>query len=261
MPAHGYRNQREEALWAITHQGQRFSGVASQSRREGFCRMSESQLRRLIAERSQAAADETFVEDARSDRRVTYRQLEGSVRAWSRTLDAAEVTADANVLLDVSDPVAFAVALLGVIASGRCAVPTDPSAPDGEKARLAAAVGAALTISDGATPTAMPVGLDGYPTAGAGPALSGSGGAGRLRLHTSGSTGEPKAVELTEAQLLHVAGQVADHNALVPADRGYNSLPAVPHQRRGRRPSWPRSSPGARSCSIASSSAAGSGSS
>jgi acyl-CoA synthetase (AMP-forming)/AMP-acid ligase II len=48
---------------------------------------------------------------------------------------------------------------------------------------------------------------------------------GSVLLLTSGSTGTPKAVELTEAQLLHVAAGVARHNQLTPADRGYNPLP------------------------------------
>jgi acyl-CoA synthetase (AMP-forming)/AMP-acid ligase II len=44
-------------------------------------------------------------------------------------------------------------------------------------------------------------------------------------LLTSGSTGAPKAVELTEDRLLHVARAVARHNRLTAADRGFSPLP------------------------------------
>jgi acyl-CoA synthetase (AMP-forming)/AMP-acid ligase II len=44
-------------------------------------------------------------------------------------------------------------------------------------------------------------------------------------LFTSGSTGTPKGVELTERQLLFVAGEIARNNELSPSDRGFNSLP------------------------------------
>jgi acyl-CoA synthetase (AMP-forming)/AMP-acid ligase II len=46
-----------------------------------------------------------------------------------------------------------------------------------------------------------------------------------VALLTSGSTGEPKAVELDERRLLHVAEAVAAHNELSEGDRGYNPLP------------------------------------
>ena len=46
-----------------------------------------------------------------------------------------------------------------------------------------------------------------------------------MLLLTSGSTGAPKAVELTEDRLLHVARAVARHHQLSPADRGFSPLP------------------------------------
>ena len=46
-----------------------------------------------------------------------------------------------------------------------------------------------------------------------------------MLLLTSGSTGTPKAVELTEAQCLHVAGAVAAHHRLTRTDRGFCPLP------------------------------------
>jgi acyl-CoA synthetase (AMP-forming)/AMP-acid ligase II len=54
---------------------------------------------------------------------------------------------------------------------------------------------------------------------------AGAAGRGSVLLFTSGSTGEPKGVELSEEQLLFVARGIAAHNALTAGDRGYNPLP------------------------------------
>jgi oxalate---CoA ligase len=77
----------------------------------------------------------------------------------------------------------------------------------------------------------VPALADGIPAAGphgddAGArGVPGGRGSGSVLLLTSGSTGAPKAVELTEDRLLHVARAVADHNRLTPDDRGFNPLP------------------------------------
>jgi acyl-CoA synthetase (AMP-forming)/AMP-acid ligase II len=177
--------------------------------------MSESQLRRLIDERARSTPEASYLLDARNERRVTFGQLRDLTAAWGAHLDSAAIRPGATVLIDRSDPLDFAVVFLAVIAAGRCAVPVDPKAPSGEKARTRSMVGAALVVSDGDE-------VDGSAAnGGSDPALA----AGTLRLHTSGSTGEPKAVNLTEAQLLHVAAQIARHNQLSPGDRGYNPLP------------------------------------
>ena len=57
---------------------------------------------------------------------------------------------------------------------------------------------------------------------GADPAPAGRGG---IFLCTSGTTGTPKGILLREDQLMHVAGSVAAHHRLTPADRGYCCLP------------------------------------
>ena len=66
---------------------------------------------------------------------------------------------------------------------------------------------------------------------------------GGLVLSTSGTTGTPKVISLDEGRLLHAAGRIAGHHRLSVIDRGFNPLPALPHQRRGGRPPghpwWP----------------------
>ena len=44
-------------------------------------------------------------------------------------------------------------------------------------------------------------------------------------LSTSGTTGAPKLIHLTEAQLLHTAGSIATHHGLSAVDRGLSPLP------------------------------------
>jgi acyl-CoA synthetase (AMP-forming)/AMP-acid ligase II len=169
-----------------------------------------------------------FAEDARSGRTVTYRQLERAARAWSGWLDHHEAAVGDTVLVDIDDPLDFAVAYLGIISSGRCCAPIDPNAPSAELQRTIRTTGPVLIVSDrparadsaaiaflrvdGGCPPAAPEGAADY-------------AGGSVRLSTSGSTGEPKVVHLTEAQLLHVAHNIAAHNELTESDRGYNCLP------------------------------------
>jgi oxalate---CoA ligase len=187
--------------------------------------MSGSQLRRLVDAQSRELDATTYLADARSDRTVSYAELADGVRCWVAALDERGIPAPANVLLDISDPLKFGVVFVSVIAAGRCAVPVDPNAPPGEKARMRTAVSPDLIVSDDESSAhdvlVDEAGRPDIPTATTAAATR----PGALRLHTSGSTGEPKAVQLDEFQLLHVAGQIAEHNRLVPGDHGYNSLP------------------------------------
>ena len=69
------------------------------------------------------------------------------------------------------------------------------------------------------TPDGLPATPIGAPT------TTAAAGPGSVFLVTSGSTGAPKAVVLTEAQCLHVARAVAAHHRLTRADRGFCPLP------------------------------------
>jgi oxalate---CoA ligase len=182
----------------------------------------------LILSRATAAPGVPFLTDARSDRVVDHAALATAAARWSRELAAHGVAPGARVVIDVDDPLAFAVVHLSVIAAGRCSAPVDPAAPDAEARRAREALRPTLVVTDRPGRTgelvAAGTGLPVRPRAAAdGPAPRGP--AGSAVLLTSGSTGAPKAVVLTEAQLLHVAGAVARHHELTPADRGYNPLP------------------------------------
>ncbi|MBF4581324.1 AMP-binding protein [Curtobacterium sp. VKM Ac-2865] len=194
-------------------------------------------LRALIRQRAAEDPDHVYLEDARSDRVLRHRDLETAVAAWSSTFDVIGVPDSGAVLVDVGDPIAFAVVHLAAVASGRRAVPVDTGQPTTEPARLADLLGgASIVVSDRLEDTTIP----GTPAARVDPATSlpsdvrdgdlptatpDTPGEGSVVLFTSGSTGTPKGVELPESQLLFVARAVAEHNALTRDDRGFNSLP------------------------------------
>jgi oxalate---CoA ligase len=213
-------------------------------------RVPTSGLAPLVAGRAREFEGRVFLTEAATGRTLTFDHLGELTRRRAAELAAAHVPAregrgganTGRVLIDVADPVNFCIEYLGVIAAGRCAVPVNPDAPDAELARTVAAVGPAVLISDRpgraealglpaleTPPRPLPPRRGGtttlarFGTPDRFGSLNRSGGS--VLLLTSGSTGAPKAVELTDQQLVYVAGGVARHNELTPADRGYCPLP------------------------------------
>jgi oxalate---CoA ligase len=186
-------------------------------------------LARLVAGRAQEHGQRTFLEDARGGRTLSFARLAELVRERAAALDAAAIPPGARVLIDIENPVHFCAAYLGVLAAGRCAVPMDPDAPVAELARTVSVVRPEVMIGDRADRVAC----SGVPPLRRRPGRRATAAGpghprprpGSVLLLTSGSTGAPKAVELTEGRLLHVARAVARHNRLTPADRGFSPLP------------------------------------
>jgi acyl-CoA synthetase (AMP-forming)/AMP-acid ligase II len=190
----------------------------------------------LISRRAEETPNAVYLEDARSDRSVTYGRFARSVALWRDAFGDLGIRAGASVLVDLNDPLSFAVAHEAVVAYGLRSIPVDPDAPGSTLERLSGLVGgAAMVISDREDRSQLPAitsatvdASNGSPSdltfsthaAAATPREGGS-----AILFTSGSTGEPKGVELSEAQLLHVASAIASHNALTAHDRGFNPLP------------------------------------
>ncbi len=188
---------------------------------------SPGSLAGLIARHAAGAPGDVWLEDARSDRSETFAGLAAALAAWDVRLSKAGVATGGSVVVDVADPLDFALAHLSVVASGRRSVPANPDLTDTELARICGLLGQRVTVITDrddrsvAGATIVPVStLEPI----AEPFLS-SGARGSVLLFTSGSTGEPKGVEMPEQQLLFVAERIAEHNALTPADRGYNPLP------------------------------------
>ena len=174
-----------------------------------------------------------YLEDAHGPRTVTYAGLRRCTRAWQRRLDDAGVPPGARVGVRLADPLDYATALVSLLGAGRVAVPLDPAAPAAEVARVLAVARPGAVVSDG--PEGLPPGLpvltapdpdtDPEPARGGPEPARGGRPAGGIFLCTSGTTGSPKGVLLSERQLTHVAVGVAIHHRLTPADRGYCCLP------------------------------------
>jgi acyl-CoA synthetase (AMP-forming)/AMP-acid ligase II len=197
----------------------------------------QESLAALVRRRAETSPGHPFLEDARSDRTLTYAAFAAAVDAWRQTFDDLRIAPSGSVLVDVGDPLSFAVVHIAALSSGRRAIPVDTGQPVSEPTRLAGLLqGASLVVSDRDDDSSVA----GVPAAGIDPDGFGPTGVsagtvpasnpdvlstGSVVLFTSGSTGTPKGVELPEPQLLFVARAVAAHNGLTPDDRGFNSLP------------------------------------
>ena len=184
----------------------------------------------MLTEQIDAAAacrgDAPYLEDAASTATLTYAGLQSSVRAWARHLDEAGIPPGARVAVRLPDVFGYACALVGILAAGRVAVPLDPGAPAGDVARMLKVAQPMALVGDDPEPGLPVLGLPDGGGRGSlrrrSAALAGRGG---IFLCTSGTTGTPKGILLREGQLMHVAGSVAAHHRLTPADRGYCCLP------------------------------------
>jgi acyl-CoA synthetase (AMP-forming)/AMP-acid ligase II len=181
----------------------------------------------LLDRRANEKGDSVYLEDARSDSTVSYGELAEAAARWRSILASESIPAGGSVIVDVADPLAFAVVHLSVIAAGRRSVPTNPDLATADLQRITDLLdGAVIVVSDrsdrriaGArviAPDAAAIG---------GSSRIDPNASGAALLFTSGSTGEPKGVELDERQLLFVARGIARHNGLTESDRGYNPLP------------------------------------
>ena len=181
----------------------------------------------LLERRAIENGDSVYLEDARSDSIVSYGELAGAAARWRVILEYESIPLGGSVIVDVADPLAFAVVHLSVIAAGRRSVPTNPDLATADLQRIIGLLdGAVIVVSDRSDrhiPGARVVAPD-APSIGE-PSPIDPNASGAALLFTSGSTGEPKGVELGEGQLLFVARAIAKHNQLTESDRGYNPLP------------------------------------
>jgi acyl-CoA synthetase (AMP-forming)/AMP-acid ligase II len=185
--------------------------------------------------------DSVYLRDARGGGELTYAGLRAATLAWDRRLTEAGIPAGTPVAVRLAGPLEYATALVALIGAGRIAVPLDPGAPPADLVRVLDVARPQVAITDEAFAEGMPVlpfeDPEGVPgkspggpgsgpqIGGPGPGGMGGGSPGGIYLCTSGTTGTPKGILLSEAQLAHVAASVAAHHGITPADRGYCSLP------------------------------------
>jgi len=164
----------------------------------------------LITERAAGAGGDVALAEGRTGRTLTWAGLAEVVDAW-----AARAACPAQaIILKAGRPLEFIGAYLGLLVAGAVVLPMDPDGGDGE---LSAAI-AGFEVG------AVASGEDLRPLRPGASALRWA-EPGTVVLRTSGSTGAPKGVPLTEAQLLHAATLVAGHHGLSPADTVYSCLP------------------------------------
>jgi oxalate---CoA ligase len=189
-------------------------------------------IKQWIEEAAARGQDATYLEDASGAGKLSYAGLQRSARTWARYLDRAGIPPGARVAVQLPEPLRYAEALVAILSAGRVVVPLDPAAPPAALARLFEVARPVAVVTDGGSgglppgPAVLRPPRPGEAEAGRVPSPPGPlSAAGGIFLCTSGTTGTPKGILLTEDQLGHVAACVARHHRLTPADRGYCCLP------------------------------------
>jgi acyl-CoA synthetase (AMP-forming)/AMP-acid ligase II len=176
--------------------------------------------------------DAPFVIEAETGRALTYRQCASAVRAMRGFFGETPC----GVALTLPGGIANAVTWISALTAGHTLVPLSPNAANEEKFRAAALYQPDILVveqpEEGAAfarPSATIITQQALEQFIA-DAISHDGALppaheGQLCLTTSGTTGEPKGVCLTERQLAWTAEQVRLSHRLTPADRGLTVLP------------------------------------
>ncbi|GHF39231.1 acyl-CoA synthetase (AMP-forming)/AMP-acid ligase II [Amycolatopsis bartoniae] len=184
---------------------------------------------RLLSTRAREQAESLAFLSGEDERALTWRAVAEHATRWPGIAEPGS-----RVGLVVADPLAFTAAYLGCLAAGLTAAPVDPRLTPAELSATLARLRVDVLATD--QPDAIHAELDTVLVDLAGPRRIWSAttanrpsDAAALRpavlLTSSGTTGRPKGIPLTEWQLLHAAGRVARHHGFVPGERGYTPLP------------------------------------
>lgn len=156
-----------------------------------------SRIASLVTERASGAPRGAAFVEGRTGEVLTWGDLDALLVDWTGRHDLA----GRAVLIKEERPLAFLTAYLGLLAAGAVVFPVAPDATDADVAAAQSGFGVgsgdAVTWAEPAT----------------------------VVLRTSGTTGTPKGVPLTEERLLRAAALVAHHHQFSPTDTVYSSLP------------------------------------
>ncbi len=159
-----------------------------------------------------AAPDAPALIEAASGRTHTRAALDALATAFGAALPAT--VARRRVTFALPNGAAWFAAFLGLLRAGATPVPLDPSEPDAQQLALAAAAAASFAWIDGRLLPAAPE----EAAARASPRSA-------LVKLTSGSTGTPRALPFTHAQMLADGRQVCASMDIRPADRNLAVIP------------------------------------
>ncbi|GAA3602982.1 non-ribosomal peptide synthetase [Kineosporia mesophila] len=161
------------------------------------------------------------------DNTLTYRDLHDLAQQTARDLLAAGAQPGDSVVVTLPKGAEQVIAVLGILLAGCTYVPVGVDQPAVRRARIHAASGAHLALTD-------PDHIDDVTAAGARPLLVASGSTGRpgtpvtarsapsdiaYVLFTSGSTGEPKGVEISHAAAANTIDALNRYFGVGPDDR------------------------------------------
>ncbi|MEV7652951.1 amino acid adenylation domain-containing protein [Streptomyces anulatus] len=161
----------------------------------------------LIAARTVRTPDATAVLDLAAAP-LTYRELDRRSSAVARHLREAGIRSEDPVAITVPAGADAIIAILGVLKAGGCFVPIDPAQPSSRQQALITASGARAVLT-----------RDGLPAAGHHEPTPIHPSQLAYVVHTSGSTGEPKGVEVQHDTLLDLTTAFIAEHALTAGQR------------------------------------------
>ncbi|HVO54231.1 MAG TPA: amino acid adenylation domain-containing protein [Solirubrobacterales bacterium] len=167
----------------------------------------EATVPELVARQARRATDAIAVVDG--DRRLTYGELlDGARRVATALVEAGVEPGDAVAVLAGRSAAAI-LAQLGVLEAGAAYVPLDPAHPPSRIAGILADAGARVALVEPTLEATLPAGVGAIAielALAAEPAAAPAARPGDLAylMYTSGSTGEPKGVEVTHRNVVRL---------------------------------------------------------
>jgi acyl-CoA synthetase (AMP-forming)/AMP-acid ligase II len=190
----------------------------------------------LINVRAQQRPDEPAFITGADGQTLTWLALARCADQVRQLAGERRLPARARIALVLDDPLAFTAGYLGALSAGLTAVPIDPRLTCAELAAAVARLRVDVLITDHPDTGSDVPDVERWAAGGSGPVLvrarsstawPSAGAAARpaVLLTSSGTTGTPKGIGLSQWQLLHAARRVAGHHRFGPGERGYNPLP------------------------------------
>lgn len=186
----------------------------------------------VVRLRARSQGDATYLISARTDASLSFTQLATKVEWWRDVVHTRHGREGERWGVMLGDPLEFATCFIGLLCAGVWVAPLDPTATT-LNARMFQERLARLRLDGVVSDRPKPPGtaiqwmdisaMSLRESDVRGTASSAKGGG--VILASSGTTGTPKVVALSVAQLLAAADLVARHHGLGPSERGLSPLP------------------------------------